>query len=582
MLAYCEPDITTLEYVLRCRAQALNVPGAMQLLNKIEEVVPSAESVREEQYRRVRNASLNDGNTDYRGSASDGGYARASFKSEDEDKEHEEQQHQDKEDIELSGNIGYIEAIPVNFAGACIAVSLACAVLNDATTAKRIMFKAKAALEILQRSRSRGGGRYSSFNRDKHTQHGSQDDNNDSTSTDSSDNRINRMFHNQGGEEKVDDRLHLGAFLDLSVPQFLRTREREVQVEIQRVDAWLRQLTSENILTAKRDPIMEKLSWRATGQLRHGLLHSHRVFKCPAPTDPAIVAAQNAPEANGGVKLPSSSSKANATNKKESKTNKSSEIKDATTTNQQGKEQTVSHQPIDWSKVFGNNNPIRIEVCSGLGEWLCDRARRNPNVNWIGIEMRYERIFQTWTRVLLERLPNVALICGEAREALQSLFTTKSVLQIFVNYPDPPLWRGSSMRLIDASFMKSAYQLLIDFSAVNALTGTREIRRASVSTVTGESKEETVILNCAEGLGALTIVTDDLGYAGEMLREILVGEHKDLFKTVLPNALYYTNSLPQDYGDSYYNRFWGSTNKKRRYMLAYGKAGESDSTTTSE
>ena len=39
-----------------------------------------------------------------------------------------------------------------------------------------------------------------------------------------------------------------------------------------------------------------------------------------------------------------------------------------------------------WHEVFGNNNPIAIEIGMGKGDFIIENARRNPNINFIGIE----------------------------------------------------------------------------------------------------------------------------------------------------------------------------------------------------
>lgn len=236
-----------------------------------------------------------------------------------------------------------------------------------------------------------------------------------------------------------------GSILKLSVPQFFRIRESEMRADMERLQTWITQASSKLALATKRDEVMHGLSWRATGPLSHGLLHAHRVFAHP-PNSRQVAGNKNPTAAGGGggaVKKDKSKEKDKEKDKTESKD--SSAAKDGV---------------IDWAEVFGNSNPVRVEVCSGLGEWICDRAARYPNTNWIGIEMRYDRVFTTWARMLLRHLPNVAIIWGEARGALRTCFSRKSVTQVFVNYPDPPIWRGSSMRLVDDTFVKAAYRAL--------------------------------------------------------------------------------------------------------------------------
>ena len=42
-----------------------------------------------------------------------------------------------------------------------------------------------------------------------------------------------------------------------------------------------------------------------------------------------------------------------------------------------------------WNQVFGNDNPIRIEVGMGKGQFITNLAKQNPNINYIGISKYY-------------------------------------------------------------------------------------------------------------------------------------------------------------------------------------------------
>src|SRR5579872_3724980 len=43
---------------------------------------------------------------------------------------------------------------------------------------------------------------------------------------------------------------------------------------------------------------------------------------------------------------------------------------------------------FDWAdpQVFGNQQPVIIEYCSGNGQWIGERAKQNPTVNWVAVE----------------------------------------------------------------------------------------------------------------------------------------------------------------------------------------------------
>jgi tRNA G46 methylase TrmB len=68
-----------------------------------------------------------------------------------------------------------------------------------------------------------------------------------------------------------------------------------------------------------------------------------------------------------------------------------------------------------------STKPLRLEVCSGTGDWIVERAEKDPDSNWvrilvisnnfqIGLEMRNERVFQTWSKAMFNAIPNIVLL----------------------------------------------------------------------------------------------------------------------------------------------------------------------------
>ena len=47
--------------------------------------------------------------------------------------------------------------------------------------------------------------------------------------------------------------------------------------------------------------------------------------------------------------------------------------------------------------LFGNDQPIVIEYCSGNGAWIASKAAANPHINWVAVEMKFDRV---WTEAL--------------------------------------------------------------------------------------------------------------------------------------------------------------------------------------
>ena len=92
----------------------------------------------------------------------------------------------------------------------------------------------------------------------------------------------------------------------------------------------------------------------------------------------------------------------------------------------------------NWKKVFGNQNPVRIEVGMGKGRFIMDMARLNPEYNYIGIEM-YDSVLLRAVQKLEqsdENLPNLYFIRMDARN-LPEVFGKEEVDRIYLNFSDP-------------------------------------------------------------------------------------------------------------------------------------------------
>lgn len=111
-----------------------------------------------------------------------------------------------------------------------------------------------------------------------------------------------------------------------------------------------------------------------------------------------------------------------------------------------------------WSEVFGNENPIRIEIGMGKGQFITELASRNPDVNYIGIEM-YSTVM---LKALSKRenkeqengeIKNLYYICTDAR-LLAEVFEAGEVDRIYLNFSDPwPKDRHAGRRLTSPQFL---------------------------------------------------------------------------------------------------------------------------------
>ena len=107
-----------------------------------------------------------------------------------------------------------------------------------------------------------------------------------------------------------------------------------------------------------------------------------------------------------------------------------------------------------WHDFFGNDNPIHIEIGMGKGTYIMESAKRNPNINYIGIE-KYSSVL---LRALEKReeesdLNNLIFIRMDA-EYIENVFAPDEVDNIFLNFSDPwPKDRNAKRRLTSTRFL---------------------------------------------------------------------------------------------------------------------------------
>lgn len=124
----------------------------------------------------------------------------------------------------------------------------------------------------------------------------------------------------------------------------------------------------------------------------------------------------------------------------------------------------VVHAPEEqkgkWSEVFGNSNPIHIEVGMGKGKFITELARQNPDINYVGIE-KYSSVLVR----ALEKRPeleqdNLMFIRMDA-ENLPEIFAKDEVERIYLNFSDPwPKDRHAKRRLTSVQFLSRYDQFL--------------------------------------------------------------------------------------------------------------------------
>jgi tRNA (guanine-N7-)-methyltransferase len=108
----------------------------------------------------------------------------------------------------------------------------------------------------------------------------------------------------------------------------------------------------------------------------------------------------------------------------------------------------------NWHTFFGNKNPITVELACGRGEYTVNLARMFPQRNYIGVDIKGERIWKGSTWALEQNLSNAAFLRTHIL-SIESFFAPGEIDEIWLTFPDPrPRKRDIKRRLTSPRFMQ--------------------------------------------------------------------------------------------------------------------------------
>ena len=185
----------------------------------------------------------------------------------------------------------------------------------------------------------------------------------------------------------------------------------------------------------------------------------------------------------------------------------------------------------NWHTFFENNNPIVLELACGNGEYTLGLAKQYPNKNFIGVDLKGDRIWNGASYAQNNGLKNVAFLRGQILH-LEDFFAHDEVDEIWVVFPDPrPRDRDIRRRLTSPRFLK-VYQNI-----------------------------------CKKG-GLVHLKTDNTQFFEYTLELLETEEHKNTFKNLkYTKDLYESEMFAQHYGiTTRYEKIWIGKGEKIKYL----------------
>ena len=93
-------------------------------------------------------------------------------------------------------------------------------------------------------------------------------------------------------------------------------------------------------------------------------------------------------------------------------------------------------QYLDCIKIFGNDNPVHLEIGCGKGKFVAETTKLNPHINFVACEKISNVIIDACERVIAEGITNVYFL-NCAAEVLAKYFIPRSVEKIYLNFSNP-------------------------------------------------------------------------------------------------------------------------------------------------
>ncbi len=217
---------------------------------------------------------------------------------------------------------------------------------------------------------------------------------------------------------------------------------------------------------------------------------------------------------------------------------------------------------FDFAQVFdiktGASAPLKLEICSGAGEWAVAQARADTASNYVTLELRHDRVYQTFFRALCAQTLNVCAIGGDANVVLKNHLSPATFSHVFINHPEPPQQTGGKGS-------EGKHLLTLDFFDQVA----RVLKPG----------------------GQITIVTDNVWYARFLVKALSTAPHPRALTAVdMPNSSGCKSVIEEGEfkayvgkpspacghaidASSYFDRLWKRGNLTDRYIIVLKKTG---------
>lgn len=172
-----------------------------------------------------------------------------------------------------------------------------------------------------------------------------------------------------------------------------------------------------------------------------------------------------------------------------------------------------------WNTLFQNNHPIQIEIGMGKGKFIMELARKNPHINYIGVERYSSVLLRALQKHQETELTNLYFLCIDAG-TVEEIFAPGEIDKIYLNFSDPwPKDRHAKRRLTSRQFLTRYDKILREDGKLEFKTDNRKLFEFSL--------EET-----KEAGWKIEQYTFDLHHDANMNSENIMTEYEEKFSSM--------------------------------------------------
>lgn len=132
--------------------------------------------------------------------------------------------------------------------------------------------------------------------------------------------------------------------------------------------------------------------------------------------------------------------------------------------------------------IFNNSNKIEIEIGMGKGDFIIEKAKQNPHINFIGIEKYATVLVSVVKKLEKEKLDNLKIINLDASNITD--FFSKNISKIYLNFSDPwPKKKHANRRLTSKIFLDKYAKIFKDDYIIEMKTDNQKLFEYSLQTL---------------------------------------------------------------------------------------------------